>query len=61
MGQNKLVVARSFKRLGIGATRDVARPRAGIHPPDELDIVGRDQLSAAQFEFAFALDPAAEP
>jgi hypothetical protein len=60
MGQSKLVDARSFKRLGIGATRDMARPRAGIHAADELDIVGRDQLSAAEYGIAAAPDAAAE-
>ena len=33
---------------------------AGIHAPDELDIVGRDQLSAAEFGVAGAPDAAAE-
>ena len=52
--------ARSFERVGIGATRDVAGASAGAHAADELDIVGRDQLSAARFERAAALGTAVD-
>jgi hypothetical protein len=55
-----LVDARSSERVGVGATRDVAGAGAGIHAPDELDIVGRDQLSAAEFGVAAAFEAAGE-
>ena len=60
MGKSKFLDARCFKHFRICATRDMARSGAGTHAPDELDIVGRDQLSAAQFRNAIALGEAVE-
>ena len=60
MGKSKFLDARGFKHFRICATRDMACSGAGIHAPDELDIVGRDQLSAAEFGMAAALDAAVQ-
>ena len=60
MGKGKLLDPGSSERVGVGATRDVAGAGAGVHAADELDIVGGDQLSAAKFGMAGALDAAVE-
>jgi hypothetical protein len=60
VGKSERVDEGGSERIGVGATRDVAGASAGIHAPDELDFVGRDQLSAGEFGMAGALDAAAE-
>ena len=60
MGKSQRVDSGGSKRAGVRAARDVAGAGAGAHAADELDVVGWNQLSTAQFGNAFALGKAAK-